>query len=333
LAIIWLVLASAAIGDPGDTCWVDGDVNGDGIPLTVGGDLVFLYQHIYEGGPAPDPLYRGDLNGDGYLDANDLDMLNLIILYGIGVAPRWPVPTTCTPDIIRGGCFMDDSCAILSPVNCMIEGGLYLGDETPCVWEEICWVDMDINGDGIPMTVYDYVYLIRYIINDLGEDPPPDPLYRADINTDGFIDAGDAETYDSLFWSGPGIPEEWPKSWPTICDPSTIRGGCWLGDSCSVRSPANCLARGGVYLGDNTFCACDCSNHCDLNDDGVINPVDAVIAVATVYRDFDQRTFHYFCPAENGDWNLDGAFNPVDIIYFVNFVYRGWDGSPVDGCE
>jgi len=148
LVIIRFVIVSAAFGDPGDTCWVDGDVNGDGIPLTVGGDLVFLYQHIYDGGPAPDPLYRGDLNGDGYLDANDLDMLNLIITYGIGIAPLWPVPTTCTPDVIRGGCFMHDSCAILSPVNCMIEGGLYLGDDTACVWEDTCWATTDINNDG-----------------------------------------------------------------------------------------------------------------------------------------------------------------------------------------
>lgn len=47
-----------------------GDANGDGV-IDVG-DVVYLINYLFKGGPAPDPLEAGDANFDGVVDVGDV---------------------------------------------------------------------------------------------------------------------------------------------------------------------------------------------------------------------------------------------------------------------
>jgi len=78
---------------------------------------------------------------------------------------------------------------------------------------------------------------------------------------------------------------------------------------------------------------CDCTYHCDLNLDELINPVDVVFAVNYVYKQQDARQqLVTTCAYENGDWDCDGLVNPVDVVYYANFVYKTIGGGPCDPC-
>jgi len=77
---------------------------------------------------------------------------------------------------------------------------------------------------------------------------------------------------------------------------------------------------------------CDCSGFCDLNFDGVINPVDVVMIVNYVYKQLDGRESFTLCPMENGDWDCDNAVNPIDVVYYTNFVYKSTGTGPCDPC-
>ncbi len=67
-----------------------GDVNADGI-IDVG-DLVYLINYLYKGGPAPDPLEVGDCNSDGVIDLGDVVYLINYLFKG-GPAPGPPIGT------------------------------------------------------------------------------------------------------------------------------------------------------------------------------------------------------------------------------------------------
>ncbi|MFH1699633.1 MAG: M28 family peptidase [Candidatus Zixiibacteriota bacterium] len=56
----------AAVFEPGYKC---GDANGDG-DVNVG-DAVFIINHVFKGGPAPEPLESGDANDDGQTNVGD----------------------------------------------------------------------------------------------------------------------------------------------------------------------------------------------------------------------------------------------------------------------
>jgi len=65
-----------------------GDVNipgGDGV-VDIG-DVVFLINYLYKGGPAPSPLSEGDANCDGVVDLGDIVFL-INYLYKNGAVPR-----------------------------------------------------------------------------------------------------------------------------------------------------------------------------------------------------------------------------------------------------
>jgi len=64
--------------------WIAGDVNGD--LLVDIGDLLFLINYLFKGGPVPHPLERGDITLEG--DLTLLDILYLIsYLYRGGPSP------------------------------------------------------------------------------------------------------------------------------------------------------------------------------------------------------------------------------------------------------
>ncbi len=65
----------------------DADYNGDGV--VDGGDIVYLLNYLYRGGPAPEPQEVGDVNCDGVVDGSDVVYL-LNYLYRNGPPPGPP---------------------------------------------------------------------------------------------------------------------------------------------------------------------------------------------------------------------------------------------------
>ncbi|MFC1476143.1 hypothetical protein ACFLQW_03985 [Candidatus Zixiibacteriota bacterium] len=78
---------------------------------------------------------------------------------------------------------------------------------------------------------------------------------------------------------------------------------------------------------------CICTDFCDLDFDGAINPLDVTVLVNLVYRQLDSREpLPPSCPRANGDWDCSGAVDPIDVAFYVNFVYKSL-GGPDDPCE
>jgi len=72
----------------GDACdYICGDANSDG-EVNVG-DAVYLINHVFKGGPAPDPLEAGDANGDGQVNVGDAVYLISYVFKG-GPGPVCP---------------------------------------------------------------------------------------------------------------------------------------------------------------------------------------------------------------------------------------------------
>lgn len=84
--------------------------------------------------------------------------------------------------------------------------------------------DLDINGDGIPMSVADYVALLRYILGDTTSIANP---LAADLNGDCKISWADAYLLDSLFTYGHwNPPPEFGPYFPCSCQ-RPVRVCCW----------------------------------------------------------------------------------------------------------
>jgi hypothetical protein len=64
-----------------------GDANGDG--LTNVGDVVFVINYVFRGGPAPDPVEAGDANCDDAVNIGDAVSL-ISYIFGGGPAPNCP---------------------------------------------------------------------------------------------------------------------------------------------------------------------------------------------------------------------------------------------------
>jgi hypothetical protein len=74
------ICVSGIVSLPG----ICGDANGDSNVNIL--DVSFLINHLYNGGPAPEPEETGDANGDN--DLNILDIVHLInFLYNSGPDP------------------------------------------------------------------------------------------------------------------------------------------------------------------------------------------------------------------------------------------------------
>ena len=84
----------------GQVCFANGDANGNSTPLEPI-DLVYLHNFIYSHGPAPNPLYLADLNGDCKVDSFDYQKLECYFVSGLSCFPTYPVPTCCDPIAVR----------------------------------------------------------------------------------------------------------------------------------------------------------------------------------------------------------------------------------------
>ena len=181
-------------------CFADGDINGDGTPLAVA-DAVALDRFVQGLGPAPIPLCRADMNGDGSIDQADVDRLKCYFIYGISCLPGYPIPTICDPDTVRGCCCVDTQCVVRSQANCQALGGTYMGDGTICC---SCPHQGDINGDGV-INVNDIIALIKIAFSN-GPDvqDPLCPRTRGDVNGDGIVNVNDVLfLIKTAFMNGP----------------------------------------------------------------------------------------------------------------------------------
>jgi hypothetical protein len=87
-----------------------------------------------------------------------------------------------------------------------------------------------------------------------------------------------------------------------------------------------------TLCGDPTLRSFDCTDFCDLDLDGEINPLDMSYLVNFVYRQLDERAELERCPRDNGDWDCNGAVDPVDVTYYVSYVYKSLGDGPCDPC-
>ena len=166
-------------------CLARGDCDSNGYVLTVS-DMVYLIRYVNGQGPAPRPLYEGDLNGDCVVDQADAEVYACIFQYGImKCLPGYPLSTCCEPDTVIGACC--DSlgvCSVRSQANCLALGGTYHGDFTRCQPHSPCVVCGDLDHSG-NIDISDVVYLVMCIF---ACDPIP---LEGEVNCDGMIDISD----------------------------------------------------------------------------------------------------------------------------------------------
>jgi hypothetical protein len=160
LAVIAALLFVVVFASPQQVraqCFASGDINADGVALTVA-DLVYLIRYLScDISTLPLP-YEADLNGDCFIDYADAEMYQCYFNNGLSCfnsVGGYPVPTCCNPSDIRGPCESGGECYPRSEANCLALGGLYWGNSPDCDIDDDALPDLwecggyDDNGDGI----------------------------------------------------------------------------------------------------------------------------------------------------------------------------------------
>ena len=267
---------SAGINSPGNDCWADGDVNNDGMVLTVADyvHLVRFCQGEAVGLPVP---YKADLNGDCMVDNLDAKVYEDYFQYGLFVfAPYggYPVPTCCDPDTIMGACCTTDRYERLNPANCQAAGGDYHGDGTLCDQ-----YPGDANSDGL-INIVDPVFLVNFFYKG---GPPPDPPGNGDVNGDCRVDLDDVIDLVCHF---PG-----KQFLPVICTcPDPIMGeprNCMPGDANNdgTVNIADAIFLISMIFGAGPQPAPFTTLSGDPNGDAIVNLGDVVFLIAYVFKD------------------------------------------------
>lgn len=103
-----------------------------------------------------------------------------------------------------------------------------------------CGANSDLNGDGVILTVADWVYMARLL---LGQVDSPDSLYRVDFNGDCVVDTADLRIFECYWVNGLScLPFPFPR--PTCCNP--VLRICCQGSTGNV----DCDPAGGVDISD-----------------------------------------------------------------------------------
>ena len=181
-------------------CYSHGDIDGDGTALTIT-DYIYLKKFIEGHGPAPVPLWEGDVNSDCRIDSRDLALFECLMAGILDCYQVYPFPTCCNPDTVRGACCRDTlpGCQILTPANCAALGGVYKGDGVPCTTGSPCKRCGDMNEDG-SVDISDVVRLLEciFVCNPIPQ--------QAEVDCSGSIDISDVVYMIAYIFGGGSAP-------------------------------------------------------------------------------------------------------------------------------
>jgi hypothetical protein len=297
VAAVWVAAACDAIA----SCEAYGDVNGDGIPLTIA-DLVAAVAFVNCDVPPDGPLYEGDLNGDCVLDHGDLEMFECYFHPdgGMSCFDAYPVPTCCEIATVRGACLESDDCHIRTEPNCSVAGGDYLGDGTLC----------DKDGDALPDCWEMYGY-----------DHDGDDVVDVDLQSMG-ADWMRKDVFVEIDWMEEGFDESQshrPK--PAAIDRVVASFANSLATNPDGSTGINLhvdFGQGGVWNGGNEV------PH-DFNLDPVWEQFSAIKSANFLPE--RAKIFHYCLFAHRfGGTSISGlSFNPVPAADFLVTLGDIWD--------
>ena len=148
------------------TCFADGDLNTDGIVLTVA-DCVYGMKVIAGMLDAPDSLYHYDFNADCVMDKVDAQIYEDYFVIGLPVFLPWPYPhpTCCNVGLTlccqgnSGNVDCDPSDGVdISDISALIDY-LYISFSPLC-----CWGEANIDGDtGRNVDIADLSAIIDFL--------------------------------------------------------------------------------------------------------------------------------------------------------------------------
>lgn len=173
-----------------DSCYATGDVNNDGIVLSVA-DIVELIRVVKRMAPMPPDPWDLDMNGDCMIDDGDIETYTCFISYGMICFPdhRYPVLTCCTPDTVVGASCLGDSCSLRTEANALAMGATYYGDGSRCDGVmPCCCVGIRGNIDGDPQDMVD-ISDLSIIIDYLFFGVPFTGTCPGEANVDGIGEA------------------------------------------------------------------------------------------------------------------------------------------------
>ena len=330
----------SGVDDACEVCYAAGDVNGDGVTLTVA-DLVHLIRYLNYDTTATGPLYEGDLNGDCRLDYLDVFVYQLFFDIGLPAFAPWggyPVATCCNPDTLRGATCVGDSCLILHPLNVAGVGGIYNGDNTACYPDNPCDTCLgqypgDVNNDGM-INIGDVTYMIDWLFKS-GSAPPILPNGDPDGNCC-------ADTNDILYIA----------AFLTQGGPAPVECTCWdiqfCPDTCENQNPGDVNGDGSLDISDVNYLvayirlggpAPVVAANGDFNGDWCVDMWDVVDLQAYLFTGGAPPVACTCvdppkCECFIGDANNDAAVNVGDAVYLISYVFK--DGPapvPYDYCS
>ncbi len=309
--------------DIGCTETLCGDVDGDGMPFTVG-DMIYLARYIFGYAPAIVPWENSDLDLCGNVNISDLARYIEYFANGLPEMPCTPA-TTCNPDPGEDEVRLDCRVVVSShpdfvPVPILITnqedlvalslGFKYNSDDLTPLWIDmsstilpVSWtVKLSYPGDTAyawPVADSNMVLLVAY-------SDPSLPLEYLEPQSDGLVatimfrlapDAGfQSIDIDSTFVPPAGEFAFSPASGGTI---KPAYGDCGTNDI--------------IY-------SCHCG---DVNGDGTINITDVVELMCII---FAWPACGEPDPPCRGDADGNNIVNISDAVYLIAYIFGG--GSP-----
>ena len=150
-------------------------------------------------------------------------------------------------------CLPDGNCLVTTPQNCEKRQGVYLGDDTICEGPEACCLP-----DGSCTVVDRHCCEVLFGGTPLGAGTQ----CLGDADGDGVDDVCGCHAEDApdgtirCVGQCPDPADECRLVGADCsCGPTDVTGACCFQDgTCAVATPNECVASGGMYLGDNTMC-------------------------------------------------------------------------------
>lgn len=241
-----------------------GDVNGDG--LINAADVDFLINYLYRHGSAPSPVERGDINLDGKINA--LDVTELIKSYHALSGNTLTLMGDIDNNKVVNGKDVDALLALIQTGDSSING--------------------DINRDGRSSDLVDLYALIDILKFDINNKP----LY--DFNGDSLLNLSDVDYLVAyIYKSGPA--------------PKDLTAADLNSDGKINALDVTALINGLKSINSLQY------NIGDVNRDGLITWADVDYLVAYLYKDGPAPD-----PLGRGDLSGEGAVNAIDVTLLIN---------------